>query len=261
MTFLSRVIAQIDRQKVTQFYDKAIASLDQVDHLLQAKAKVTQFYDTAIASLDQVDHLLQAKVSMTFLSRVIAQINRQKVTQFYDKAIASLDQVDHLLQAKVSMTFLSRVIAQIDRQKVTQFYDKAIASLDQVDHLLQAKVSMTFLSRVIAQIDRQKVTQFYDKAIASLDQKRAIRTIAELMFRELCRLTLKRLQLLNLFNLYIVETPMYDVSKCTLTTGQNIHLYENTGRDNYRTRRHRAAAQALADNSTITVLAAGSGAG
>ncbi|KAG8306294.1 hypothetical protein J6590_050666 [Homalodisca vitripennis] len=49
----------------------------------------------------------------------------------------------------------------------------------------------------------------------------------------------KQLQLLTLPCLYILETTLFCVSKCALTRGQDIHMYETRGRANYRTGRHR----------------------
>ncbi|KAG8256082.1 hypothetical protein J6590_077103 [Homalodisca vitripennis] len=49
----------------------------------------------------------------------------------------------------------------------------------------------------------------------------------------------KKLQLLNLSCLYILETTLFCISKCALNRGQDIHMYETRGRANYRTGRHR----------------------
>ncbi|KAG8251294.1 hypothetical protein J6590_082453 [Homalodisca vitripennis] len=51
----------------------------------------------------------------------------------------------------------------------------------------------------------------------------------------------KRLQLLTLPSLYILETTSYCMLKCTLTNGRDVHSYETRGRENYRTRRHRTS--------------------
>ncbi|KAG8271577.1 hypothetical protein J6590_059052 [Homalodisca vitripennis] len=51
--------------------------------------------------------------------------------------------------------------------------------------------------------------------------------------------TFKRLQLLTLPSLYILQTTLYCMSKCALITGRDIHSYGTRGRDNYRTGRHR----------------------
>ncbi|KAG8285918.1 hypothetical protein J6590_071334 [Homalodisca vitripennis] len=52
----------------------------------------------------------------------------------------------------------------------------------------------------------------------------------------LCRLLAKSSRA---FNLYILETTLFCVSKCPMTNGRNIHVYETRGRDNYRIGRHR----------------------
>ncbi|KAG8303316.1 hypothetical protein J6590_013586 [Homalodisca vitripennis] len=49
----------------------------------------------------------------------------------------------------------------------------------------------------------------------------------------------RKLQLLTLPCLYIFETILFCMSKCALTRGQDIHMYETRGRANYRTGRHR----------------------
>ncbi|KAG8270146.1 hypothetical protein J6590_091459 [Homalodisca vitripennis] len=56
---------------------------------------------------------------------------------------------------------------------------------------------------------------------------------------KICRPVFKRLQLLTLLSLYILEPTSYGVLKCTLTNGRDVHSYETKGRENYRTRRHR----------------------
>ncbi|KAG8280739.1 hypothetical protein J6590_074526 [Homalodisca vitripennis] len=53
---------------------------------------------------------------------------------------------------------------------------------------------------------------------------------------------IKRLQLLTLPSLYILQTASYCMLKCTLTNGRDVHSYETRGRENYRTRRHRTVA-------------------
>ncbi|KAG8251808.1 hypothetical protein J6590_071847 [Homalodisca vitripennis] len=70
-------------------------------------------------------------------------------------------------------------------------------------------------------------------------QKKAIRIIAKIKFRESCREAFKKLQLLTVPCLYILETTLFCMSKCALTRGQDIHMYETRGRANYRTGRHR----------------------
>ncbi|KAG8312357.1 hypothetical protein J6590_024863 [Homalodisca vitripennis] len=65
-------------------------------------------------------------------------------------------------------------------------------------------------------------------------QKKAIRIIAKLSYRELCRPAFKHLQLLTLPCLYILETVSFCMSKCTLMRGRDVHGYETRGRDNYR---------------------------
>ncbi|KAG8319861.1 hypothetical protein J6590_082671 [Homalodisca vitripennis] len=70
-------------------------------------------------------------------------------------------------------------------------------------------------------------------------QKKAIRTIANINFRESCRPAFKKLQLLTLLCLYILEAVLFCKSKCALTRGRDVHEYETRGRDNYRTGRHR----------------------
>jgi len=70
-------------------------------------------------------------------------------------------------------------------------------------------------------------------------QKQAIRVIAQLKFRESCKEAFKKLQLLTLPSLYILDTVLFCMSKCTMTRGQDIHSYETRGRDTYRTGRHR----------------------
>uniref|UniRef100_A0A1B6KSA2 Uncharacterized protein n=1 Tax=Graphocephala atropunctata TaxID=36148 RepID=A0A1B6KSA2_9HEMI len=70
-------------------------------------------------------------------------------------------------------------------------------------------------------------------------QKQAIRIIAQLKFRESCKETLKKLQLLMLPCLYILETTLFCMSKCAMTNGRDIHDYETRGRENYRAGRHR----------------------
>ncbi|KAG8308630.1 hypothetical protein J6590_105165 [Homalodisca vitripennis] len=49
----------------------------------------------------------------------------------------------------------------------------------------------------------------------------------------------KKLQLLTLPCLYILETTFFCMSKCALTRGRDIHMYETRGSANYRTGRHR----------------------
>ncbi|KAG8272686.1 hypothetical protein J6590_036558 [Homalodisca vitripennis] len=61
----------------------------------------------------------------------------------------------------------------------------------------------------------------------------------ELKFRETCQEAFKNLQLLTLPSLYILETTLFCMSKCAMTNGRDIHVYETRGRDNYRTGRHR----------------------
>ncbi len=102
-------------------------------------------------------------------------------------------------------------------------------------------------------------------------QKSAIRIIAKLKFRESCRTAFKNLQLLTLPSLYILETSLFCISKCALTTGRDIHNHETRGRDSYRTGRHRTVAyeqlpsqrgaqflnslpQSLKDAPSLTVL-------
>ena len=70
-------------------------------------------------------------------------------------------------------------------------------------------------------------------------KKKAIRIIANMGFRESCRPAFKKLQLLTLPSLYILETVLFCMSKCALTRGRDIHEYETRGRDDYRTGRHR----------------------
>ncbi|KAG8324590.1 hypothetical protein J6590_088521 [Homalodisca vitripennis] len=70
-------------------------------------------------------------------------------------------------------------------------------------------------------------------------QKQAIRIIAKMKFREWCKEAFKKLQLLTLPCLYILETSSFCLSKCALTRGRDIHEYETRGRDAYRTGRHR----------------------
>ncbi|KAG8313243.1 hypothetical protein J6590_006803 [Homalodisca vitripennis] len=54
-----------------------------------------------------------------------------------------------------------------------------------------------------------------------------------------CRLAFRKLKLLTVPCLYILETSMFFKSKCNLIRGSDIHSYETRGRDNYRTGRHR----------------------
>ncbi|KAG8301339.1 hypothetical protein J6590_056032 [Homalodisca vitripennis] len=54
-----------------------------------------------------------------------------------------------------------------------------------------------------------------------------------------CRPAFKKLQLLTLPCLYILEAVLFCKSKCALTRGRDVHEYETRGRDNYRTGRHR----------------------
>ncbi|KAG8265936.1 hypothetical protein J6590_082760 [Homalodisca vitripennis] len=49
----------------------------------------------------------------------------------------------------------------------------------------------------------------------------------------------KKLQLLTLPCLYILETTFFCMSKCALTRGRDIHMYETRGSAKYRTGRHR----------------------
>jgi hypothetical protein len=70
-------------------------------------------------------------------------------------------------------------------------------------------------------------------------QKKAIRIIAKIHFRESCRPAFKKLKLLTLPSIYILETTMFAASKCALMRGRDVHNYETRGRDNYRTERHR----------------------
>ncbi|KAG8317072.1 hypothetical protein J6590_034444 [Homalodisca vitripennis] len=54
-----------------------------------------------------------------------------------------------------------------------------------------------------------------------------------------CKEAFKKLQLLTLPCLYILETIFFCMSKCAMIRGRDIHSYGTRGRDTYRTGSHR----------------------
>ncbi|KAG8263866.1 GTPase activator activity protein [Homalodisca vitripennis] len=69
-------------------------------------------------------------------------------------------------------------------------------------------------------------------------QKQAKRIIARLNFRESCR-NLQKIAAVDSAKSLYFETTLFCISKCFMTTGQDVHSYESRGRGNYRTGRHR----------------------
>uniref|UniRef100_A0A1B6F9U1 Uncharacterized protein n=1 Tax=Cuerna arida TaxID=1464854 RepID=A0A1B6F9U1_9HEMI len=70
-------------------------------------------------------------------------------------------------------------------------------------------------------------------------QKKAIRVIAKLKLRESCKDAFRKLGLLTLPCLYVLDVILFCKSRGALTQGRNVHHYQTRGRDNFRVLQHR----------------------
>ena len=70
-------------------------------------------------------------------------------------------------------------------------------------------------------------------------QKKAIRVIAKLKPRDMCRDAFRQLNLLTLPCLYMLDVILYCRFHCDLVQGSDIHNYDTRSRNIYRTSQHR----------------------